>query len=175
MSGALPHYKFGPASYTAAGLILGGQLVTPATSGSLSGVGVIVQPTASAGTALTVLGVAGADANTGQYPEGVASFPTGWPGDGGSGTDNQPGVEYPDALLDVSILGYTIPVYNNVDIVVNYDSAGTVNFGQLLMASTSVAGAVTAFTGAVYSAIVGRCSQPGGVTAGSTGRAFIRV
>jgi hypothetical protein len=158
MAGALPHYRQGPATYQAAGLILGGQLVTN-NSNTAGDVTIKVQPTASAGTALTVLGVAGSDANALTEPifPGSAVDPTGTQ----------------DTLLDLGFVKSEVAVYNNVDIVVNYD--GAVNFGQLLMASTSVAGAVTAFTGSVYSAVIGRCSQPGGVAAAGTGRAFIRV
>lgn len=172
MAGALPHYKAGPATYTAAGLILGGQLVTAATSGALNGIGVIVHTAAA--DALT-LGVAGADANTTMFqdynsvygPDSGPSLPGGWPGDGSNANQDQ--------LLDVSILGFSIPVYNNVDIPVNYDGTA-VSFGALLQNSTTVAGAVMAWSGSTPQNIVGRCTQPGGITAvAQVGRAFIRV
>lgn len=164
MAGAVVHYKQGPASYTAAGLILGGQLVTAATSGGLSGNGVVVVPHGSAPYALT-LGVAASDANTGQYPEGTPSMPGNWPGDGSTTAQ--------DELLDISILGYTVAVYNNVDINVTYD--GNVSFGALLQNSSNVDGAVMVWSASNPQNIVGRCTQPGGVLSGAVGRAFIRV
>lgn len=211
MAGALFHYKSGPASYVAAGLIHGGKLVSAASGlsgslASLNGVGVLQNATDAS---LGVLGVAGADAytemfggyidaanplyaggnsangalqtpygNMGYGPYDKPSFPTGWPGNGGStGTvDNEPNVQYEDPLLDVSILTYAIPVYNNVDINVTYSGSGTVAFGALLAADN--AGGVRAWvTGDLAQAIVGRCTQPGGVTVATNpvGRAFIRV
>lgn len=174
MAGAVVHYKQGPASYTAAGLILGGQLVVPASgvAGSLgtalNGVGVMVCPAgySTGNTNGYPVGIAAADANTGQFPEGTASFPAGWPGDGSLTSQ--------DELLDISILGYTVGVYNNVDINVNFDGAAV--FGQNLTWSASVAGAVTAYATATDPRlIVGKCTQPGGMSAAGVGRAFIRV
>jgi hypothetical protein len=187
MAGALFHYKSGPASYLAAGQVLGGQLVSAAGTltgavAALSKIGVV--PSASGDT--TVLGVAGADANVGQYvynssgdivfnatdleygPQGGPSFPAGWPGDGNLTTQ--------DPLLDQSILGFSVPVYNNVDINVQY--AATAQFGELLVAAAN--GAVTPYTSgtSTFDKVVGRCTQPGGVTVSSgtvLGRAFIRV
>lgn len=167
MAGALPHIKQGPASYTAAGLILGGQLVRPAISGDtppagLAGVGVVANTNA---VAQNIVGVAASDANTGQFPEGTPSLPGTWPGDGNNANQDQ--------LLDSSILGYTVAVYNNVDINVNYSVSAL--FGKLLVADATAG--VKPFTDGTDdpAAIVGRCTQPGGVTAGSVGRAFIRV
>lgn len=180
MAGALPHYKAGPATYTAAGLILGGQLVIPAYGLStplnvLNGVGVLVCPAAyTFQSNAAPLGIAGADANTTMFqdynaiygPDSGPSLPGGWPGDGSNANQDQ--------LLDVSILGFSIPVYNNVDIPVNYD--GAVFLGQKLTWSASVAGALTGVTASVDPRnIVGYCSQPGGVAAAGVGRAFIRV
>lgn len=175
MAGAVLHYKSGPATYTAAALILGGQLVRPAISGDtppagLTGVGVVVCGAAS----FSCVGVAGADGNTSMFsnydplygPNSGASLPGGWPGDGNLTTQDQ--------LLDQSILGYSIPVYNNVDIFVTY--AANAAFGVLL--KTAAAGAVTPWvngTDTDASLIVGRCTQPGGVLANASGRAFIRV
>lgn len=183
MAGALPHYKTGPATYTAAALILGGQLVRPAVSGDtppagLVGVGVV--PCGAQGTdanANTVVGVAGADGNTTMFldynatygPDSGASAPGPWPGDGSNANQDQ--------LLDVSILGFSIPVWNNVDIPVLYATSAT--FGQLLV--TGAGGTVVPYTIAgsnEYAYIVGRCTQPGGVTVSASpvlGRAFIRV
>jgi hypothetical protein len=177
VAGSLPHYKQGPASYTAGGLILGGQIVYPATGlggalAALNGIGVLV---AATGQQVNALGVAGADANNTMFldynatygPDSGASLPAGWAGDGSSTAQ--------DTVLDVSILGFTIPVYNNVDINVNYDGTA-VSFGQLLQTSTTVAGAVMAWSGSNPQAIIGRCTQPGGVTAAAqSARAFIRV
>jgi hypothetical protein len=184
MAGALPHYKLGPANYIAAGLVLGGQLVSAAgtLTGTLTNLSNTAVVPSAAGDAI-VLGVAATDANvgklpvdpsTGDYafptgatgPDGGVSLPAGWAGDGSVTTQ--------DELLDQSILDYTVAVYNNVDIRVNY--AATATFGQLLMAGAS--GSVTPFTGTNYSLIVGRCTEPGGVTVSSgtvAGRAFIRV
>ena len=180
MAGALPHYKQGPASYTAGGLILGGQLVVPAYGlggalAALNGIGVLVCPAAyTFQSNAAPLGVAGADANTTMFqdynatygPDSGASFPAGWGGDGSLTSQ--------DEVLDISILGFTIPVYNNVDMNVNYD--GAVTFGQKLTWSASVAGALTGVSSSVDPRnIVGYCSQPGGVSAAGVGRAFIRV
>lgn len=159
MAGALPHYRQGPASYQVAGLILGGQLVMPN--------GASPDPTvkvAAAAQQTTCLGVAGNDANN-TNPEGTPSLPVGWPGDGSITTQDQ--------MLESSALLNTVSVYNNVDINVNYDSA--VAFGALLQTSTSTAGSVTVWSGTNPQAIIGRCTQPGGVTAAGVGRAFIRV
>jgi hypothetical protein len=211
MAGALFHYKSGPASYIAAGLIHGGKLVVAASGlsgslASLNGTGVLQNVTDAS---LGVLGVAGADAytemlagyanaanpvypggnsdngdlqfsdgNMGYGPYDKPSFPVQWPGNGGDGStvDNEPNVQYEDPLLDVSLLTYSIPVYNNVDINVTYSGSGTVAFGALLAANN--AGGVRAWvTGDLAQAIVGRCTQPGGVTVATNpvGRAFIRV
>lgn len=172
MAGALPHIKQGPASYTAGGLVLGGQLVVPASglSGSLAGLNGVGVMVAGTGANQLVLGVAASDANTGQYPEGTPSFPAGWPGDGSSTAQ--------DELLDISILGYTVAVYNNVDINVTYDGSANASFGQYLTWSTSIGGCVRPIAvGSISDAslIVGRCTQPGGVLASGVGRAFIRV
>lgn len=160
MAGVLPHYKTGPATYNAASLIIGGQLVVP--NGAAPDPTIKTCPT---GQQVNVLGVAATDAvNT--APEGTASFPGTWPGDG---LANQ------DQLLDISIFRPEVAVYNNVDIPVNYDGTAVV-FGGLLQTSTTVAGAVMAWSGTNAQAIIGRCTQPGGVPAvAGTYRAFIRV
>lgn len=183
MAGALFHYKQGPASYTAAGLVLGGQLVVPASGvagalgTALNTFAVMVCPAGySTGTTNGFpVGIAGADANTGRLaapywnatygPVDGPSVPGAWSGDGSA--TNQ------DQLLDQSILDFQIPVYNNVDINVNYDGACV--FGQNLTWSASVAGAVTSYTGTDPKVIVGKCSQPGGIAVAGVARAFIRV
>ena len=187
MAGKLFHYKQGPASYTAAGLILGGQLVVPAAglSGSLAtlnGNAVMVASsvtTGAGGNGYLVIGVAGADANTGMLgvdasgnviypPVSGASLPAGWPGDGNLTTQDQ--------LLDQSILGYTIPVYNHVDINVTY--AANASFGTPLKLAAN--GTVTPWvpgTDTDVALIVGKCTAPGGVTVASNpvGRMYVRV
>jgi len=160
MAGSLPVFKQGPATYPVSGLVLGGQLVQPTGSNATT-----VQ-VAATGQQVNVLGVAASDANN-TNPEGTPSgIPAvGWPGDGSSTTQDQ--------LLETSALRIEVAVYNNVDIMVNYD--GAVNFGALLQSSATVAGAVGLWSGSNPQAIVGRCTQPGGVATAGTGRAFIRV
>lgn len=166
MAGALPRLKQGPASYTAGGLILGGQLVCP-NSATAGDVLIKVMPTAGPPTNTGPLGIAATDASTGQYPEGTPSSPAGWPGD--SSNANQ------DQLLDISILNYTVAVYNQADMYVNYDGTA-VNFGEKLTWSSNTAGSVMAYTGTDPKLIVGYCSNPGGVPAtAGVYRAFIRV
>lgn len=164
MAGALPFLRQGPTSYPAGGYITGGMLVVAASglTGSLTplnGVGVVENTTD--GTS-TVLGVAASDANTTNYPEGTPSLPS----SASSSTDDNP-------LLDSSTLNFEVAVYNNVDIFVNYSGTGTL--GGLLCADN--AGGVRPFVhGTDYpEAVVGRCTNPGGVVAGHVGRAFIRV
>jgi hypothetical protein len=161
MAGALPRYRSGPASYPVSGLVLGGQLVQPTT-----GTGTQVQVAA----ALThgqpnILGVAGSDANTTNYPEGTPSLSV--PGVNTSPNDNL------NPILNSAALDYTVAVYNNVDIPVNYD--GAVNFGAFLQSSATVAGAVGLWDASNPERIVGKCTQPGGVPAAGTYRAYIRV
>lgn len=151
MAGNLPHYKLGPASYAASGPILGGSLVTVASDGKT-----VIQ-NATAGNAV-LLGVAVTDVNAG-VPEGSAVSSGAWAGNVTNGSDTN---------LDVSVLGYTVAVANNVDIKVRYSSAA--NFGDLLYADGS--GGVTK---TASGSAVGRCTQSGGVASGTAGRAFIRV
>lgn len=143
MSGALPHTKNGPDSFQVSALVLGGQLVVPTSANATT-----VMPCASAG-ALNVLGVAGNDASP--YVS-QASFV-----DANAG--NQP-------LVDISVLPDYVAVHRSpADIHVTYEAA--CNFGQQLM-SAATAGNVKAWDGVTPSTIIGKCTQPGGVTAGAT-------
>jgi hypothetical protein len=162
MAGALPRYRQGPASYTAGGYIVGGQLVVPATGltgalATLNGVGILANTTAGASN---VLGVAATDANTTNWPEGTPSLPTG----PSQATDD-------NTLLDMPPFDYQVAVYNNVDINVTYSVAATL--GVLLVADN--AGGVKPRTAETFDQVVGKCTQPGGVAAATAGRAFIRV
>lgn len=163
MPGALPHYRQGPATYTAGGFILGGQLVSPTATSGAGASTVSVVPTGGPVSGTYPLGVAGSDANTLTEPIFPASQdPSGEPtGD--------------DSLLDLGFVKSEVAVYNNVDIVVNYDNVGATNFGAKLTWSAATAGSVTVYTGSDPKAVIGFCSQPGGVAASSSGRAFISV
>lgn len=158
MAGALPYYKLGPASYIAGKAITGGQLVR-AAAGNESGVtadlqGASVVPNDSL-TSTTLLGVALTDAGISQYPEGTANTST---------------------PLDTATLPYTVAVGNNMDMRVLY--SGTATFGAPVYADAS--GHVTGTQG-TNAVLVGRCTEPGGITGSPStsapvlGRAFIRV
>lgn len=146
MPGALPHYQKGPASYAVSALVAGGQLVVPTSANALT-----VMPCASSG-ALNVLGVALTTAQP--FPDQSASatgygFPT----------------------LDVSEPFDYVAVAHGIDIPVTYEAA--VNFGAYLMAAATP-GNVKAWDGSAPAAIIGRCTQPGGVTVAATkARAWI--
>lgn len=178
MAGALPHYKLGPASYVAGKPILGGTLVRAAGT-SETGLSAsapsnaTVVPNDSTTTPGTLLGVAVSDAGVGQYPEGAVVSSGAWSGNvvaGGTG-----GLGGTDTNLDVSGLGYTVAVANNVDIKVRYET--TAKFGDRLWPSANGGVTNTVGTGPA----IGYCSQPGGVTgspsasAPVSARAFIRV
>lgn len=141
MSGALPHYQRGPASYQVSATVYGGTLVVGDGSNATT------VSTAGAG-ALNVLGVAGDDASPIVSQAGnVNSY-------------NQP-------IVDFSVLPDYVAVHSNVDIHVTYAAACT--FGTLLKAAAS--GQVTPWvsgTDTLPATIVGRCTQPGGVLAGAT-------
>jgi hypothetical protein len=140
MPGSLPHYQTGPDSYQVSALVKGGTLVV-ADGSSASTVS-----TAGAGAA-NVLGVAGNDA----APQADQ-------------TGNTTG--YGDPLLDVSVLPDYVAVYHGVDIRVTYAAAAT--FGAMLKSAAN--GQVTPWVSGTDAAglIVGRCTQPGGVSAGAT-------
>jgi hypothetical protein len=163
MSAVLPHYKLGPANYQAAGLIFGGQFVEPntLTAGTTDltvKVSLGTSGTASQGS-LSVLGVAGADANVITTQTGAANA-------------------YGEPLIDISVLGDYVPVwYGGVDIWVWY--GGVALQGELLVVGASTGancyGCVTGISGTpknasatitpAYNNVVGRCTHPGGVAA----------
>lgn len=163
MAGALPHYRQGPATYQAGGLILGGQLVSPTAASGAGASTVSVVPTSGPVSTTYPLGVAGSDANALTEP----IFPA-------NGADDPTGSS--NTLLDLGFVKPEVAVYNNVDIVVNYDGVGAVPFGAKLTWSGATAGSVTiANADTDAKQIIGFCSQPGGVAASSSGRAFISV
>lgn len=138
MSGMLPHYRLGPDSYQVSAQVLGGQLVVPdagpATTVSVAGA-----------AAINVLGVAGIDAAPIVSQAG-----------------NTTG--YGQSLTDISVLpDYTSVYAGPADCHVTY--AANAAFGQLLKAAAL--GTVTPWvsgTDTNPATIVGRCTQPGGVT-----------
>lgn len=147
MPGANRTLQFGPSTYEVSVAVTGGQLVEPdSTTGK-------VKP-ATAGS-LAVLGVAMADANT------AASNPT--------------------SPLNVSWAQPEVAVaYGPAEFVVTYTAAAT--FGQLLIAGAAGAvtpiPAITTPTAADVTAtrgIVGRCTEPAGVSAAGPGKARIYV
>jgi hypothetical protein len=146
----LPHYKSGPDSYQVSATVLAGQLVvadgSAATTVSVAGA-----------AAILVLGVAGVSA---------APIPN-----QASNTDSLAGGA---PLTDMSVLPDYTSVYHGCDIPVTY--AANATFGVLLKAAA--AGTVTPWvsgTDTNPATIVGRCTQPGGVTVSSNavGRARI--
>lgn len=82
---------------------------------------------------------------------------------------------YGQPIIDISVPpGYVAVAYGGVDIPVTY--ANTAALGDLLKAAAG--GQVTPYvsgTDTDATLIVGRCTQPGGVTAGAVGRARITV
>jgi hypothetical protein len=142
MPGRLPHYKTGPASYQVSALVIGGQLVQSTSANATT-----VMPCATSAS-LLVLGVAGNDASP---IVSQAAFV-----DANAG--NAP-------LVDISVLPDYTAVYRGVDIGVTYEAA--CSFGAQLMAAAT-AGNVKAWDGTTVGAIIGRCTQPGGVLAGAT-------
>lgn len=141
MSAVLPHYKSGPLNKQVSTLIFGGQLVAPTTL-TAGTTDLTVAPAAA--LSLNVLGVAGADAN-------VIANQTGAPNSFG-----QP-------LIDISVLGDFVPVYyGGIDILVWYNNSVSVIEGAMLVAGAN--GTVTTVGANVFGTVVGRCTQPGGVT-----------
>lgn len=144
MSAVLPHYKQGPINKQVSTLVIGGMLVCPTTIGSSTDL--TVAPCSSA-NARYCLGVAGKDANVISVQTGAAN-------------------SYGQPAIDISVLDdYTSVYYGGVDIWVWYQ--GAVSEGDLLTVSATTAGTViTNGTGTDPKVIVGRCTNPGGVTAG---------
>lgn len=147
MPGSLPHYTRGPASYQVSAAVIGGQLVVKSGANAST-----VMPNTTAG-ATNILGVAGNDASPIVSQAGNVTG-------------------YGDPLLDISALGDYVSVYNgDYDMHVTYEAAA--DFGDLLMAAAT-AGNVKKYTAGTVDQVIGRCTQPGGVTAGATiGRARI--
>ena len=148
MSGSLPHYKLGPDSYQVSATVLGGQLVV-ADGSSASTVSV------AGAAAINVLGVAGNDASPIVSQAGNTTT-------------------YGQSVVDISVLPDYVAVYHGADMHVTY--AANATFGQLLKAASS--GQVTPWvsgTDTLPATIVGRCTQPGGVTTSvnAVGRARI--
>jgi hypothetical protein len=146
----LPHLKHGPDSYQVSAAVAGGTLVVA------DGASALTVSTAGA-NAINVLGVAGNDA---------APIPN-----QASNTDSLAGGA---PLLDVSVVPDYVAVYHGADMHVTY--AANATFGQLLKAAAS--GQVTPWvdgTDTHPAYIIGRCTQPGGVTtsANAVGRARI--
>jgi hypothetical protein len=139
MSGSLPHLRHGPDNYQVSAAVAGGTLVvadaSPATTVSTAGAG-----------AVNVLGVAGNDA---------APIPN-----QASGTDSLAGGA---PLLDISVVPDYAAIYHGNDMHVTY--AANATFGELLKSAAS--GQVTPWvsgTDTNPATIIGRCTQPGGVT-----------
>lgn len=151
MSGSLPHYKLGPASYQVSALVTGGQLVIKSGANAST-----VMPAGLA--AINVLGVAGNDA---------APIPS-----QASSTDTAAGGA---PLVDISVLSDYTSVYSSgYDMHVTY--VANADFGDLLVAGA--AGTVTTYAasgGSNPATIVGRCSQPGGVVIATNAVGRMRV
>jgi hypothetical protein len=147
VAGSLPHVKHGPDSYQVSAAVAGGQLVV-ADGSSATTVSV-------AGlNAKNVLGVAGNDA---------APIPN-----QADATDTNAGGA---PLLDISVAPDYVSVYHGADMHVTY--AANCTFGALLTVAAN--GQVTPASSATFDEIVGRCTQPGGVTTSvnAVGRARI--
>jgi hypothetical protein len=147
MTAVLPHYKQGPSNYQVSTLVYGGMVVQPSTL-TAGTTDLTVKPAvhAAAGTVVNVLGVAGKDANVLAAQLGAAN------------TYGQP-------LIDISVLDdYTSVYYGGFDVAVWYSNTALVLPGGLLMVDITTDGTVTAFSGTTYSGIIGRCTQPGGIT-----------
>lgn len=149
MAGTLPHLKAGPDSYQVSAAVAGGTLVAADASGT-------TVSTAGA-ESLLVLGVA---ANS------AAPIPT-----QAGATDTLAGGA---PLLDISVAPDYVAVYHGADMHVTY--AANAAFGVHLKAAAN--GTVTPWvsgTDTLPATIVGRCTQPGGVTisTNAVGRARI--
>lgn len=167
MGAVLAHYQRGPANKQVAGLIYGGQFVVPNTlTAGTTDLTVAVAPgsIAAAATGVTnVLGVAGADANVISTQTGAAN-------------------SYGQPAIDISVLTDYVAVYSGGwDILCWY--AGAAKEGDLLVVGSGTSGgaapgAVTGVSGTAFfpgsattitvspANVVGRCTQPGGVSAG---------
>lgn len=149
MPGSLPHYTRGPDSYQVSAQVLGGQLVVADGSAATT-------VSVAGANAINVLGVAGNDAGPIVSQAGNTT-------------------SYGQPVTDISVLPDYVSVYHGADMHVTYAASAT--FGQLLKAAAT--GQVTPWvdgTDTHPAYIVGRCTQPGGVTVGGSpvvGRARI--
>ncbi len=149
MSAVIPYYKLGPANKQVSTLIYGGQFVQPTTA---TGGTTDYTVKLAINNSVTCLGVAGNDANTLTAQTGAAN------------TYGQP-------QIDISVLtDYTSVYYGNVDIWVWYSSGGGAALpileGQKLVIATTAGTCTGATAGPPADAVVGLCTQPGGITAG---------
>jgi hypothetical protein len=166
MSAVLPHYTRGPANKQAAGLVYGGQFVSPntITAGTTDLTVKVSVGGTGAGGELNCLGVAGTDANVITTQTGAAN-------------------SYGQPLIDISVLTDYVAVYSGGwDIWAWF--GGPAAEGEELVIGTGTTGHTCAgcVTGVLsspfgnssgtqaitpaYGNIVGRCTQPGGVSAG---------
>jgi len=146
MSAVLPHYKQGPMNKQVSALVIGGMIVNPTTPGSATDL--TVKPCGTSAAEIRhCLGVAGKDA----APITVQT--------GGANTYGQP-------AIDISVLDdYTAVYWGGVDIWVWYQ--GAVDEGDIITGSATTAG--TVISGSAVTDVklaIGRCTHPGGVTAG---------
>ena len=166
MSAVLPHYTRGPANKQVSALTYGGQFVVPTTiTAGTTDLTVMPAPgnIAAAATGCTnVVGLAGTDANVITTQTGAAN-------------------SYGQPLIDISVLTDYVSVYSGGwDIWCWY--GGPAAEGELLVIGTgtsghTVNGCVTGIAGTPFftstaitsftpNTIVGRCTHPGGVSAG---------
>lgn len=157
MSAVLPHYKMGPANFQVASLVYGGQLVSPHVPGTAGTTDFTVIPVPAGGSASAsqvngqqCLGVAGNDANVITTQTGAAN-------------------SYGQPQIDISTLTDYVSVwYGGVDIWVWY--GGQALYGELLVigatTNANTNGTVQGLAAGstpLFSQVVGRCTQPGGV------------
>lgn len=145
MSAVLPHYKSGPANYQAFTLIYGGQWVMnhSITPGSTDLTVTLATPSVN-----YALGVAGNDAAPIATQTGAAN------------TYGQP-------LIDLSVLtDYVSVYYGGVDIWCWYDGATNPGAPVMISPTGANAGCVRQYVAGTPDIIVGRCTHPGGISAG---------
>ena len=143
MSAVLPHYKTGPSNLQANTLIYGGQLVQyNSTANPATDLTVTLAATAS----VRVLGVAGNDAAPIATQTGAANT-------------------YGEPLIDLSVLtDYVSVYYGHVDIWAWY-SAATIQ-GNLVIIGATAGTLGPAGVAPASDQVVGKCTHPGGVSAG---------
>lgn len=148
MSAVLPHYKMGPANFQVSTLIYGGQLVQFTNTAAPPVTDLTVTPALSATT--RCLGVAANDANVIATQTGAANA-------------------YGQPLIDISVLtDYVAVYYGHTDIWAWY--SGPVVQGTPVIVGPAVSGVngtlITAGAGPASDQMVGRCTHPGGISAG---------